>query len=81
MSVSRPSDPAERLAEIEHEWVELNARRRRLSDERIRAVWAASDSGMSHREVARAMSFEGHQVDKSYPPKILACGYPEEAPD
>jgi len=67
----------EELTAIERRWVELNRERRRLSDERIRAVWAAADSGMSHGQIARAMSLEGHRVDRSYIPKLLACGYPE----
>lgn len=69
----------EELVEIERRWVELERRRRELSDERIRAVWHAVDSGMSHGQVAKAMSSAApdHRIARGYVTKILACGYPE----
>lgn len=85
MSVTRGSSPTQsardQLIDAQRRWLENERRRHELSDERLRAVWAAVDSGMSHGEVAKAMSEAGKTVPQFYVSKLLANGYPEPRGD
>lgn len=73
-----PLEFENRLAEIQKRWLDNEARRRELSDERLRLVWEAVDvGGLSLGMVARAMTQAGREVHRSDVSKMLASGYPE----
>ncbi len=68
---------ASRLESTQRRWLQHEAERRVIADDRIRLVWDAVDGGASLGETARAMSKAGKSVPQSYISKLLACGYPE----
>lgn len=69
---------SERLLAMQREWLQHERERRVLSNRRIRLVNDAVDGGMTHGEVARAMSGAGKPVTRQDVGKILACGYPAD---
>jgi hypothetical protein len=67
-------DIVERLGDAQRRWLEINRRRRELSDERLRLIWEARDDfGMSYRQIGRALG-----IDRTHVIHLLGCGYPGE---